>query len=108
MPITAVLELTVPFETNITKAREYKSNKYSSLVTDIESAGYKCNLIYFEIGSRGLVSKSNKTQFKKNAKLAQSKRARDLWAQSSKIAVSCSYVIFNARFEREWFDANTF
>ncbi len=103
-----ILELTVPFETNITKAREYKTNKYSSLVTDIESAGYKCNLICFEIGSRGLVSKSNKAQFKKIAKLAQSKRARDLWAQSSKIAVSCSYVIFNARFEREWFDANTF
>ncbi len=102
-----ILELSVPFESNITKARGYKTDKYSSLVTDIESAGYKCNLICFEVGSRGLITNSNKAQFKQIAKLAQTKRARDLWAQCSKIAVSCSYVIFNARFEGEWFDANS-
>ncbi len=105
----SILELSVPFESNITKARQYKANKYSNLVLDIENAGYKCNLICFEVGSRGLVTKNNKAQFKQIAKIANSKNAKNLWAQSSKIAISCSYVVFNARFEKEWYDAdNTF
>ena len=83
----------------------YKANKYSNLVLDIENAGYKCNLICFEVGSRGLITKNNKSQFKQIAKIAQSKNAKNLWVQASKIAVSCSYVVFNARFEKEWFDA---
>ncbi len=101
-----ILELSVPFESNINNARQYKSNKYGSLANDIESAGFTCNLVCFEVGSRGLITSNNKGQFKKIAKIAQSKRAKDLWAQASRIAVSCSYVIFNARYEKEWFDVN--
>ncbi len=80
--------------------------KYGSLATDIENAGFKCNLVCFEVGSRGLITKNNKSQFQKIAKIAQSKCAKDLWAQSSRIAISCSYVIFNARYEKEWYDIN--
>ncbi len=101
-----ILELSVPFESNINNAREYKTNKYASLVTDVEAAGFSCKLICFEVGSRGLITGNNKMQFKKIAKIAQSKKAKDLWAQSSRIAISCSYVIFNARYEKEWYDAN--
>ncbi len=64
----SILELSVPFETNIDKARSYKSNKYSNLITDIENAGYKCHLICFEVGSRGLITSNNKGQLKKNCK----------------------------------------
>ena len=99
-----ILELSVPFESNITKAREFKTNKYASLVMDIENAGFKCNLICFEVGSRGLITGNNKSQFKKIAKIAQLKQAKDLWAQASRIAISCSYVLFNARYEKEWYN----
>ncbi len=99
-----ILELSVPFESNINKANEFKTNKYASLVLDIENAGFMCNLICFEVGSRGLITANNKSQFKKIAKIAQSKCAKDLWAQASRIAVSCSYVIFNARYEKEWYN----
>ncbi len=102
----SIPELSVPFESNINRAREYKTNKYGSLATDIENAGFKCNLVCFEVGSRGLITKNNKSQFQKIAKIAQSKCAKDLWAQSSRIAISCSYVIFIARYEKEWYDIN--
>ncbi len=105
----SILELSVPFETNLSKARDYKVNKYASLVTDIENAGYRCDLVCFEVGSRGLISSNNKGQFKKIAKIAKVKQAKQLWVQSSKIAISCSYVIFNARYEKEWYEtSNTF
>ena len=32
------------------------------------------------------------------------KPAKDLRAQASRIAISCSYVIFNARYEKEWYN----
>ena len=42
-----ILELSVPFETNLSKAREHKVNKYANLVTDIQNTGYKCDLVCF-------------------------------------------------------------
>ncbi|XP_071507989.1 uncharacterized protein, partial [Diadema antillarum] len=58
-------ELTVPFESNIDSAHNRKSEKYASLVLDIENQGYSCELICFEVGSRGLVTKENKRQVTK-------------------------------------------
>ena len=53
-------ELTCPFETNIDNANARKTDKYSPLQSDIASNGYKCRLICFEVGSRGLITKYNK------------------------------------------------
>ncbi len=74
--MVSILELSVPFEGNLTKAREYKTNKYSNLVSDIENSGYKCELVCFEVGSQGLISSNNKFQFKEIAKIAKSKAAK--------------------------------
>ena len=35
--------------------------RYNSLKTDLTERGYECHLIPFEVGSRGYVSKSNRT-----------------------------------------------
>ena len=54
-----VFELTVPFELNINNAHSRKSDKYSGLVSDIETAGYNCFLYVVEVGSRGYIDKQN-------------------------------------------------
>ena len=56
-----ILELTCSFERNILAAHQRKSTKYTSLKSDIESAGFSCSLIPFEIGSHGHVMKRTKT-----------------------------------------------
>ena len=58
-------ELTVPFESNIDSAHKRKSEKYAPLVLDIGNKGYSCELICFEVGSRGLITKENKRQITK-------------------------------------------
>ena len=53
-----LLELTCSFERNIVAAHQRKSTKYISLKSDIESEGFTCTLIPFEIGSRGHVTRA--------------------------------------------------
>ena len=48
-----LLELTVPFEPNISSARCCKSDKYAPLISDLKSAGYFPKLLLLEVGSRG-------------------------------------------------------
>ena len=55
-----LIELTVPFEPNIRKARERKLERYCQLNHDIKANNIESHLICFEIGSRGVVSKDNK------------------------------------------------
>ena len=66
-------ELNVPFETNLDNARQYKTNKCPNLVSDIQTIGYKCDLVCFKVGSLGLVSSGRKGQFKRTAKIAKTK-----------------------------------
>lgn len=98
-----LFELTVPFETNIDKANKLKTDRYATLVGDISDAGYKCTLIPIEIGSRGLITKLNKTRLrgllrtlKSNVKYAALKN------NISKKSLTSSFSIFQARQEREW------
>ena len=53
-----LLELTFSFESS---ANIRKNIRYNPLKTDLIAKGYECYLIPFEVGSRGYVSKSNKT-----------------------------------------------
>ncbi len=99
-----LIELSVPFETNIDKARSYKMDRYASLLNDIKDNGFKCDLICLEVGSRGLVTKDNKLSIRSIAKIVGTKKVRDLWRDVSRIAVLGSYAIFNARFASQWVD----
>ncbi len=67
------------FETNFEKSAQRKENRYGSLLNDIQSTGFTCELIAIEIGSRGLVSLS--------------------WT-----SVLASYAIFYSKYASEWVD----
>ena len=55
-----IIELSIPFEQNIHKTHDYKQNKYASLTADLQEQGYDAKLFCIEIGSRGLITSSNK------------------------------------------------
>ena len=92
-----LLELTCSFERNIVAAHQRKSTKYISLKSDIESEGYTCTLIPFEIGSCGHVTRLKRSnivntfiQHKINT------NANKCIKQLSKISLLCSFSIFHA------------
>ncbi len=49
--IAILIELTVCFETNFEKSAQRKENRYGSLLNDIQSTGFTCELITIELGS---------------------------------------------------------
>ena len=63
-----IVELTVPFETNLEESHRRKVDKYSSLVQDIQERDYTVSLYAVEVGVRGLLSRDNRggggTQYK--------------------------------------------
>ncbi len=56
-----ILELSVPFETNISDTHNRKLNRYANLIADIESKNFKVNYYALEIGSRGYFQQKTKT-----------------------------------------------
>ncbi len=60
--IAILIELTVCFETNFGKSAQRKENRYGSLLNDIQSIGFTCELITIGVGSRGLVSVDNRSK----------------------------------------------
>lgn len=98
-----ILELTVPFEPNIPKSHTYKQNKYTPLANDLEKAGFKCQLLCFEVGSRGFISKGNKgrlLEFLRKVGLA--KKIKSLCNDLCKLSLVTSYGIYTSRNEPQW------
>ena len=107
--LVTLLELSVPFETNIDRARNTKLDRYASLVADINNmTPWKCELICLEVGSRGLITSDNKSQLKKLYSIVKEKRMRAIYTDISLRANSSSYAIFNARFSPSWIDSDMF
>ena len=114
--VIKIIELTVPFETNIEKEHTYKTNKYATLIQDIEDKEDKedkTNIVIIDMcGSRlqrlGYVSESNKiriTTILKSLDIKPSKRQlKELTVSISKIALLTSFVIFKCKDEPQWFD----
>ena len=50
------MELTVSYESVVADARERKRSKYYDLMEAGRAAGYRCELITVEVGSRGMLS----------------------------------------------------
>ena len=88
-----VLELTVPFESNIERARERKAEKYSSLIANIESAGYKCTYHSIEIGARGVVAHGTAATLR-TITGASRKDVKALMKDLAMSVIKCSYLIF--------------
>ena len=98
-----ILELTVSFETNIEAANIRKQVKYNDLKQDINKNGYITEIIPFEIGSRGHITKRNREALKKilKQKKETTKKCIDNLA---KISLLCSFTIFKASSVKEWND----
>ncbi|XP_072021768.1 uncharacterized protein [Amphiura filiformis] len=97
-----LVELTVPFEQNISKAHERKTQKYTDLISDISGNGFTCNLTCIEIGSRGLVTPDTTKRISNIFSFVKAKPPRSIKKDLSKLAILSSYTIWNARHEPTW------
>ena len=101
-----LVELTVPFETNIHKAHDRKHKKYLDLVSDIADNGFICDLTCFEVGSRGLITPENVGYIAKIFSFVGAKPKKTFFRELSKLALLSSYTIWNARQEPAWGSEN--
>ena len=99
-----LMELTVPFESNINSAHTRKSTRYELLINDLQTCGYEVKFYPIEIGSRGLISRDNVTSLKSllSVKYERSKEFKDILKNLSKISIIASYCIFYSKFEVSW------
>jgi hypothetical protein len=94
------IELTSPWEENMTKWHFEKKAKYNQLKIDCEAKGWEVHPLCVEVGCRGYVAESFSRMCKvlgfgkqeeKSLKLAVEKTARH-----------CSHTIFHSRFLKHW------
>ena len=85
------------FEKNSQGANLRKSLKYTKLKTDLEENGYKCFLVPFEVGSRGHILKSTKSNICNIFATMKISAKHNLCMKNmSKISLLSSYAIFHA------------
>ena len=101
-----LVELTVPFETNINKAHDRKHKKYLDLVSDIADNGFICDLTCFGVGSRGLITPENVGYIAKAFSFVGAKHRKTFLRELSKLALLPSYTIWNARQVPAWSSEN--
>ena len=86
-----LLELTIPFETNLEATHSRKSDNYSSLISDLSSFFlYRPKLLTIEVGSRGFVSKSNLDTLASLLPAKSSVHPKRLCPDLSHLATLCS------------------
>ena len=100
-----LLELTCSFERNAEAAYLRKSIRYTSLKNDLEDIGYKCFLVPFEVGSRGHIKKSTKSNiFSIFTTMKISANINKCLKNMSKISLLASFTIFHAYTQPTWRD----
>ena len=103
--IICLLELTCSFERNSEAANIRKSLRYAALKSDLEQNGYKCFLVPFEVGSRGYIQRSTKSNiFNIFATMKISADHKHCIRNMSKISLLASYTIFHAYTQPTWRD----
>ncbi len=102
-----IFELSVPFETNITKRHTDKTNKYAHFLTDITALTPK--LEAFEVGSRGILTHDNKARLKKIHHFINKDISFKTFTQKiSELAITSSYYIFTHRKDPTWSSPDLF
>jgi hypothetical protein len=95
-----VIELTVPYETNMSESHEYKSAKYEGLLQQLRQAGYRTHMFPVEVGARGLAGASTYSLLKK---LGIPNQARSRYMkQLAEAAERASCWIWSKRKEKNW------
>ena len=101
-----VFELTCPWDSNIARSHNLKSEKYAPLVMDL-SQRFVVSFYPIEISARGQVTKENRARLKSFLlKCCSNPRAisKKIITIASKAAILSSYSIFCARKEPTWED----
>ena len=93
------LELTCPFEENITSAAKYKLGRYEKLVCRVRARGWQCHLLTLEVGSRGFVGASCSRAL---TQLGWRSSKSTILGRIGDIARRCSYVIWLHRKNKTW------
>ena len=79
--------------------------KYLTLKSDLEDKGYRCFLVPFEVGSRGHIRKSTKSNiFNIFSTMRISVNSNHCMKNMSKISLLSSYTIFHAYTQPTWRD----
>ena len=97
-----IIELSVPFESNIKIRHEFKCTKYAMLVSDLKQTGRNVRFYAIEVGSRGYISNDNKDSLKHIFKSLTQKSQKNLLHDISKMALVSSFVIFFAKYSKDW------
>ena len=93
-----LFELIVPTNTqqHLLAARARKEDRYGSLLYDLQRTGLVVDFISIEIGCLGHFMPETLAQVATACCVAK-KTVRSLFEQAARIAISCSYRIFNSR-----------
>ena len=94
-----IIELTVPFETNMIKSREGKFTKYQDIRDKLKNQHKKIEIIFFEVSSLGFTAKQDK-QMKAYLNELQV-NTDELLLKCMEVAVRCTYYIYCRR-NKEW------
>ncbi len=97
-----LLELSVPFETNIDNTHELKVKRYQQLISDIEAKEFSVKYYPIEIGSRGFISKDNEARLKSFLRKCNAKKYSLVKASLYKIVLLCSFIIYHAKYDDSW------
>ena len=84
-----------------TQVKKVPKSNYLQLATDLEDSGWSVSYFTLEIGSLGHFE-PNATRTLSDAFLLSKQEAKQILMKLSRIAVSCSYHIFNARLSSTW------
>ena len=101
-----VLELTCPWDSNIARSHNYKSEKYAPLIADLSQTRV-VSFFAIEVSARGQISKDNRsrlTSFLLKCCSGPRSLTKSLLNISSKSALLSSYSLFCARMEPTWED----
>ena len=101
-----IFELTCPWDRNIARGHDLKSEKYAPLVSDL-SQRFIVSFYAIEVSARGQITKENRSRLKSFLlKCCSDPRAisKKIISIASKSALLSSYTIFSARKEPTWED----
>ena len=91
-----IIELTIPFETNVENAQKRKLSKYHELMEEVKTNGFDVNLVTLEVGSRGFVTVDGFLMIK-DLFLLTNKQFQQLLKDVAVAAIMGSYRIWTSR-----------
>ena len=104
--VVVLIELTVPFNSPeaLEYARRFKANKenYQVLLSDLNFNGYQSELITIEIGALGHWLPRSLSAIRKVFPSLAKEDVKLLLDRASKVVISSSQIIFNARHSDAW------